>query len=31
MTRITKISEFEAKREDFGDFSFVPMLGDKAM
>ena len=22
MTRITKISEFEAKREDFGDFSF---------
>ena len=31
MTRITKVSEFEAKREDFGDFSFVPMLGDKAM
>lgn len=31
MTRITKVSEFEAKRENFGDFSFVPMLGDKAM
>lgn len=31
MTRITKLSEYEAKREDFGDFSFVPMLGDKAM
>lgn len=31
MTRIIKVSEFEAKREDFGDFSFVPMLGDKAM
>ncbi len=26
MKRITKISEFEYKTEDFGDFNFVPML-----
>ena len=26
MQRITKISETELKTENFGDFSFVPML-----
>ncbi len=30
MKRITKISETEFKDEDFGEFSFVPMLEDKA-
>jgi protein-L-isoaspartate(D-aspartate) O-methyltransferase len=30
MKRITKISEVEFKDEDFGEFSFVPMLEDKA-
>ena len=30
MIRLTKISETEFKEEDFGDFSFVPMLKDKA-
>lgn len=31
MNRITKVSENEAKKEEFGDFSFVPMLGNKEM
>ncbi|MFT5581760.1 MAG: protein-L-isoaspartate(D-aspartate) O-methyltransferase [Lentimonas sp.] len=30
MIRLTKISENEFEEEDFGDFSFVPMLKDKA-
>ncbi len=31
MTRIIKISETEAKKQEFGKFSFVPMLGNKEM
>lgn len=29
MKRFSKLSEFEFEEEDFGDFSFVPMLEDK--
>jgi protein-L-isoaspartate(D-aspartate) O-methyltransferase len=30
MIRITRINETEFKEETFGDFSFVPMLENKA-
>ena len=29
MLRITKLSDTETKQEEFDNFSFVPLLGDK--
>ena len=29
MTRITRVSESEFRKETFGDFKFVPMLKNK--